>query len=709
MLRYKQVIENKKYNGFIPYAYHYNHESIITKNGELIMVIKIISPKNEASLKTQIQDFFNKNIIKDVSFWITSIRSKHSTFFSDSSDKNELKNFSQKLYDSYISFSKIENYENECYISLIIHDHINLLNIKNIFQIITNFDKRFYKESLNRVMIKLKRKCDLLMKELNDFKPELLSIKNENDEFYSEIELFFSKILCKKEKFIKLQKNDISSVLTKNQRMKFVDSDIVIKANNEEKEKYCAVFSFKDVPSLTNQKLIDSLLDMDCEIIATEILISGDKNDKRYIQKIKNLKKFKELIEVGEDEFLKEYSQSIKNNQNAFFKQNILMIISDQENLNFFCYIANKKFSDNGIILYRENVAAEEVFWSQMPGNFHYSTRLNPVSLDKICNINNVQTHENLFNDKLIFSDYFFSKKNFRIKEENLFLIVGDNESILYSIDFLITMTIGFDVQIFHFGSTSERKFSDYKASSKIIYINDISTKLQEDVKDGVYKTFSIFEILFEERCDRKIFNEIMEYFFHNKIEFNCQNFFMKIEEKKLFSEKILEKMNFIKKHNQQEKYHFVDMHDLSEEEIFIILNMYLLISMIEKICFKENILFFFKELKQFFLNDQYKDLLLIVLVLIRKYNIFLYAEIFDHQMLSMDFMKDVESTLMIFPSNVMRDLYETLNINNEGLKFLNSISNEDQIICFKSDNKFYFADFDVQKFFSEEKNSIFK
>ena len=187
MLRYKQIIENKKYNEFIPYTYHYNNESIITKNGELVMVIRITSSPNEMSLKQKIQNFFNKNFIQDVSFWITSIRSKNSTFIFDNNIKNEMRDFSNKFYGSYSSFSEIENYKNECYISLVIHDHVNLLNIKNIFQIVSDFDKYHYKENLRRIIKKLKKTCDSLTKELSEFKPKILSIQSNNNEFYSHI------------------------------------------------------------------------------------------------------------------------------------------------------------------------------------------------------------------------------------------------------------------------------------------------------------------------------------------------------------------------------------------------------------------------------------------------------------------------------------------------------------------------------------------
>jgi hypothetical protein len=461
------------------------------------------------------------------------------------------------------------------------------------------------------------------------------------------------------------------------------------------------------MPSITNQRLTDSLFDLECEVIMTEILVSSDRDDKSYLEKEKNLKKFRDLIVVGEDEFLDVYSKSIKNNSNVFLKQNILMIISDQENLDFLCYVVNKKFSENGIILYKENVAVEEVFWAQMPGNFHYSTRLSFSTLDKICNLNNVKTHENIFNDKLIFSDYFFSKKNFRIKEKNFFFIAGSEKNITSSIDFLLDMSIGFDVQIIHFGQIFEKKYLDHEFLPKMIYLNNISTKLQQEVKEIVLQIFSILEISFNESFNREALNEVFEHFFQNKVEFNIQNFFGKIQEKKVFSELSMERMKFLYDIAFKEKYNFVDLSEFSDEQIFLIFNMHLLTSAVNKICFGENTFFYFKELKRFFTNILYKDSLLKIITFIKKYDLYVYAEIFDHKMLLMDFMKDIESTLMFFPSNLIRDMYETLNINHEGLKFLNSVIDEDKIICLKNENKFYFTDFDIQKFFLENKNFI--
>lgn len=706
MSQYKQIITNKKYDGFVPYAYHYSNDSILTKNGELIITIKISSCEDNINLNTQIQNFLNQNSITDISTWITTIRSKNVNLSPSSLSQNNFISHSQKLYESYNKFLNIENFNNECYVSLAIHDHTNLLDVKNIFQIISSFGKNFYKENLEKVYKKLKKFCEILMKDLSGFNPKILSIKSHDDQFYSEIELFLSKIVCNNRKFSKLHKNDISSSITKNQKIKFMDSDVAIKNAMDDKEKFCSVFSLKELPKITNQKLIDDLLSTDFEIISTEILVPQKKTNKKYVEKTKEFKKFKQFLNISEDKLLHEYANSTEKNKNTLFKQNIIMIISDEENINLHSYKLNKKFSENGVILYRENIATEEVFWSQLPGNFHYTTRLQPTSIERICNLNNVTHKENSFDKKLVFNDYFQYKKIFIVKEKNFFLISGNEEKISNMMDLLINLSLAFNVCIIHF--EEKRKFSNDKLKKSILHIDNMQSELREKIKKIFHEIFSILENLFNAQVDKNSLDRMVEYFFQNKIELNFKNLLSKITEEKIFNEEILQKIQILGDLDCNEEYNFFNLDYMDDEKKILIFSSYLLLYTIKKIRSKKNILLFFKNFENLSLDIKYKDLIQKIILVIKNNDLHLYSKISDDKKLLHSFIPEEEATIAIFPDETSKNVYQTLRMNADGIKFLDSlVEKKSNVICFEFDNKFHFTNFDINKFYLENKDFV--
>ena len=90
-LKQGKKIKNSILYNYVPYAFHYNHQSILTKNGELIFVLK---------LENRFDDHFKEIIVKNFSLksfapyaiWITTINEeiKNENFFNnDNIQKNE--------------------------------------------------------------------------------------------------------------------------------------------------------------------------------------------------------------------------------------------------------------------------------------------------------------------------------------------------------------------------------------------------------------------------------------------------------------------------------------------------------------------------------------------------------------------------------------------------------------------------------------------
>ena len=108
---------------FIPYVCHYNKNTVLTKNGELMKVIRITGFSDESMVSelTCLRDnirFSVENHVKDnkFAFWFHAIRRKK-----DVSPKGEFPDYmSNKINDAWVRKNKwSKQYVNEFYITVI--------------------------------------------------------------------------------------------------------------------------------------------------------------------------------------------------------------------------------------------------------------------------------------------------------------------------------------------------------------------------------------------------------------------------------------------------------------------------------------------------------------------------------------------------------------------------------------------------------------
>lgn len=109
---------------FIPYACHYDEETILTKQGELLKIIKLedySSADNYSDLRTEIRKSISKNIDSlYFTVWIHTVRKRNKL----SLKWNKTGDFSDKLHSTWLD--KLTNsklrYINELYIVILVSD-----------------------------------------------------------------------------------------------------------------------------------------------------------------------------------------------------------------------------------------------------------------------------------------------------------------------------------------------------------------------------------------------------------------------------------------------------------------------------------------------------------------------------------------------------------------------------------------------------------
>lgn len=373
---------------FVPYACHYSPETILTKNGELIQIIKIVGFYNERigaetnDLRKLIHKAISENITSsDFAIWFHTIRKKH-----DLDPGGNFKvDFSKQLNAEWKKRNDWSNqYVNEVYIS-VIRDGISVGkgNPKEILSsaLFTTLKKRHdnFLEMANKELTKV---VNGMIECLKSFGASKLSVVERKEGFYSEQLQFFAKILNLSEVPIPLPVRDLSEYLA--------SSYIAFGFNTMEirsiaGKKFGAIFTIKEA-RMPGANALDKFLQLPQEFIVAQTL--------DFINNKEALKEFRKpydiLVTSGSDDFansigLKDIVENDKGRATDFgnSQTTILLADSDLQQLEKNILLATDALKNLGIVATRRDLRLEECFWAQLPGNFLYLSRRKPIPVTR--------------------------------------------------------------------------------------------------------------------------------------------------------------------------------------------------------------------------------------------------------------------------------------------------------------------------------------
>ena len=303
---------------FVPIACHYNEETLLTKNGQLMQIIHINGINAETisqqlvNLREIIKGAIKKNIQnRDYAFWIHTVRRK--TNLDGQTEYKKL--LSANIHNMWRGKNYWDDkFVNTLYIT-IIYKEINL-KIKNtsafinslFSKTINNLHDQYFADGLK----KLTTTVDNILDDLSEYGAKKLTIRFENDKVFSDPLFLFRRIMHLNEMHDPLLETDLSSILSTHHYAVGSDKIEVISDNDK---KFAAILSIKEYKEISNSSL-DAFLQLPVEMITTEIFyfvkpkdvipafteqnyvlkISGDKNlvDAKGIGKIIDQKEINE-------------------------------------------------------------------------------------------------------------------------------------------------------------------------------------------------------------------------------------------------------------------------------------------------------------------------------------------------------------------------------------------------------------------------------
>jgi len=234
---------------FIPYVCHYNKDTILTKNGELLKVIRITGFSDDSmmselsSLRDNIRASLENHVLENnLAFWFHTIRRKK-----DISPKGDFKEYiPKKINDAWIQKNKwSDQYVNEFYITVIVEGLDT--SIVNFGAFLRSFSysatKKIHNKYLEEAHQKLKKTVNSILADIEEYGAKLLGINEWHGELYSEPMRFFGKIINLYEDRYPLSANDMSNDLASH-KVAFGDRELEVVGENN--KNFAAMLSLKE-------------------------------------------------------------------------------------------------------------------------------------------------------------------------------------------------------------------------------------------------------------------------------------------------------------------------------------------------------------------------------------------------------------------------------------------------------------------------------
>lgn len=372
----KYFIEDKVAE-YIPIACHFDKETLLTKNGELLQIIRVtgLEANDSDFQKVNLRDKVRETIKKYIPAYNYAV---HLHVLRNRANMIPLGDmpfgFAEELNEKW---GKKNNWDkqlvNTLYITIIRQ------NLKSGFfdpkALIFPLLKKHHYNYLNNACEELHKVSDNVVEELKRFNSSKLTMqKTEAEGYLSEPLSFYNSLVHFTQDNAHVPIKDLSEYLA-NIKITYKFNTIVIEGPDF--KRYGAIFSIKQ-PQNIAVTAYDKLLQLGMQFIVSEPLyfVSAGMALKNY-RKINSYLEASNTMELAQENDLAAILNADQGNKNDYCAHQVtLFIYSDDEK---FFQDKLRKATDImqgiGLVAVREDFKMAKCFWSQLPGNFKFIDR----------------------------------------------------------------------------------------------------------------------------------------------------------------------------------------------------------------------------------------------------------------------------------------------------------------------------------------------
>ncbi|KAF8818224.1 VirB4 family type IV secretion/conjugal transfer ATPase [Rickettsia endosymbiont of Cardiosporidium cionae] len=378
--RYKKLFYSQSAKNFIPIVGYFNDCTLLTKNSELIQTIKISGPNKSdisnianirADLRSILSGFDNPRLV----FWIHNLY-KQIDYDNKSIEYDSL--FFANFHKYWVDLNDGSSHMlNEIYLTIVYCSNSFKLDIGNFNNYFLNNIANSINHNLVHALKKITEISDSILLRLKHYDVSRLSIKKdlENEICFSENLFIYKSIIQLDQSSVpELNFVDMSEYLGEHSYA--ISNNKIEVVSKTNKSRFAAILSIKECTDLPDS-VINKILQSNVNMIITEIFysvvptdLSGDLTLQSYILGLSH------DTQLLTDMSLTNFSDKNHKDSKLCYQQLSLMVIADTvELLEYNVYILSEIMADVGIIVVREDINLEKIFWSQLPGNFKFVQR----------------------------------------------------------------------------------------------------------------------------------------------------------------------------------------------------------------------------------------------------------------------------------------------------------------------------------------------
>ncbi len=393
----KEISQTK----FIPFKGHWNENTIITKDKELMIVIKVegfsfeTADDEDLDIKKQILNTLLKSVAGgDYALYFHIVRKKdHSEVAGDFENKfcHDLNEKWKEKHQGKITF------RNDIYITVIKKEDTEGTvgaTVGLISKISKATDSNAEDINMREAAKSLKEVGNRLMGSLKSYKPKLLGIRENSKGSFSEILEFFAMILNGGVHTNMLVPTINADSYLSKQRVYFGKNAIEMR-DEKGKTRFGGAITIKEYPPATNAGMIDPLLQLPFEMIITHAFyFSNRANAITSMQLQQNRMRSAGDKAVSQTESLSLAMDMAQSGEIAFGRHHMSVFVykDSLEDLDLSLSDVYSELVNVNITPSKESMTLQGSFWAQLPTNEEYIARpsvINTLNLVGMCSLHN--------------------------------------------------------------------------------------------------------------------------------------------------------------------------------------------------------------------------------------------------------------------------------------------------------------------------------
>jgi type IV secretion system protein VirB4 len=384
----EEIGEEESCQQFIPYECQIDDNTIALKEGEYIQIIEI----KGIPYKSVAHDKLNKStdrlnlVLRSIAdprttIWHTALKRKTPTSITNTQTDTFSKSFFEDYQNNLASKHLLET---KHYITVIVRNPNNLtLNILEKFAIL--FEKSSGKDESSIRTAKLReleKAVSKIKSGLKDYSPRLLGVYKKNGITISEAQSFLYRLINGHDAEVRLTDNIIRKLLPTSRPFFKRSSGSLI--HHKKGKKFFASLSIKEFGCKeTTSDSFDDLLELPFEFVYTQTFEFTTRDES-----IEALERQQRSLSGTDDrgftdiDDLDDAMDEVASRKSVFGLSTIsLIVFSDNERqLKDNMELADSALSKPNLMTIRDDVILEAKWWTQLPGNFKYRTRICRIS-----------------------------------------------------------------------------------------------------------------------------------------------------------------------------------------------------------------------------------------------------------------------------------------------------------------------------------------